>query len=58
MGVYGQGFNATNDLAQSLANNLMSKANLGYEGAAGRNQHRQGQFGNILGGLGTLAAFL
>lgn len=58
MGVYGQGFGATNSLAQSLSDNLLSKASFGYEGAAGRNQHRQGQFGNIVTGLGALAAFL
>lgn len=51
-GMYGIGYNASNSLAQSLANNLQSQAGLAYQGANNSNQHSGGIFGDIFGGLG------
>ncbi len=34
------GYGASNELAQSLANNLMSQSGLQYQGAQGQNQHQ------------------
>ena len=48
------GYGASNELAQSLGNNLMSKASLGYAGAANQNQMEGGTTGAELGFLGNV----
>lgn len=69
MGMYGMGlegmqglntmgYGASNELAQSLANALMSQGNLSFAGTAAQNQQRGQSMGDIFGGLATLAAFL
>lgn len=57
-GINAQGYNASDSLAGSLANNLMNQGNLAYSGAAAQNQSRGTEMGDIMGGLGTLAMFL
>jgi len=57
-GMYAGGYGASNELAQSLAANSQSLAMLHYAGQMGENQHQGGEWGSILGGLGTMAAFL
>lgn len=64
MGMYGQGlqgtenintqgYGASNELAQSLANNLMSQGNLAYAGKANQNQASGNFLGTLVkGGLG------
>jgi hypothetical protein len=60
-----QGYDANNELAQSVANNLMSEGNLAYQGANSQNQFNQmqgmaqaglnsGAMSSIFGGLGAL----
>ena len=48
-GIAGMGYGASNELAQSLAQQLMSQANLQYAGQANQNQQTGGLIGNILG---------
>jgi hypothetical protein len=66
MGMYEQGFGglhnltnigyqSSNDLASSLASNLVNQANNAYAGAANKNQRRGGALGAGLGFLGSLA---
>lgn len=68
LGLYGQGltgqndfshmgFNASNELSQSLAQNLMNQGGLAFQGQANQNQNQSDIFGS-LGNLGMLAAFL
>jgi hypothetical protein len=57
-GLNTQGFQASNELAQSLANNLMTQGQLKYQGQAGQNQQRSQNMSNLFGGLGALAGFL
>lgn len=45
--LYNTGFNASNNLSDSLASALMSQANLSYAGQANQNQ----MFGGLIGGL-------
>lgn len=49
------GYQSSNDLASSLASNLVNQANNAYAGAANKNQSGQGLLGGLLGGT---AAFL
>jgi hypothetical protein len=51
------GYNASDNLAGALANNLMTQGNMRFSGAAAQNQSQGSNWGNLLGGLGTLAAF-
>lgn len=51
--MYGTGYDASNELAQSLANAMLSKAHLGYAGQNAENMHRGGMFGSMLGAAGT-----
>jgi hypothetical protein len=71
LGIYGQGtqgeqelsnqgYNASNELVQSLVNSMLQKAGLQYQGQNAENQHEGGAlgaFGGGLGALGALAAF-
>lgn len=57
-GIGQMGYNASNELAGALASSLMNQGNLAYSGTAARNQQQGQGIGNILGGLGALAAFL
>lgn len=53
LGVYGQGYQASNSLAQSILDSMLSKALLQYEGAASQNQHEGGAMGGLFGGIGS-----
>lgn len=52
-GMNQMGFNASDTLASSLANNFMNQGNLAYAGQANQNQQRGGLFGQGLGLLGS-----
>ncbi len=55
-GLATQGFNAANEMGQSMGNYLMQQANLNYQGQNSQNMHDQGMWGSLLGGLGDLGA--
>lgn len=57
-GLNQMGYGASNELAQSLANTLMTQASLGYAGQANQNQQQGGAWGDLLGGAATAAMFL
>lgn len=57
-GMANMGFNASNNMANQMAQALAAKSQLGYAGQAAQNQAQGSAFGNIMGGIGTLAAFL
>lgn len=60
-GMYNTGYNASNELAQNLANTMLNQAKLSYEGQNAENQHNSAQgsiWGDLLGGIGSLAGFL
>lgn len=48
------GYNASNELAGGLSNNLMNQGNMAFAGQAAQNQSRGSSWGNIFGGLGSL----
>ena len=48
------GYNASNELAQSLGNNLLTQGSLGYAGTANRNSARGGAIGAGAGFLGNV----
>lgn len=48
------GYNASNELAQSLANNLLSQAKLQYAGQMNQNQSQGGGWGDLIGGVTSL----
>lgn len=52
-GINQMGFNAAGDMAGGLGSNYMNQGNMAFAGQAAQNQSR----GNILGDLGSLAAF-
>lgn len=56
-GIANLGFNASTGMADQIAQALAAQSQLGYAGKAAQNQGRGSAFGNILGGLGSLAAF-
>jgi len=56
-GLQQQGYQASSDLAQNLANALMSQGNMAYSGAQGQQQGMQQLLGG-LGQAGMMAAFL
>lgn len=56
-GLNTMGFNSSNELAQSLANALLTKANLKYQGANANNQAQGGGLGSLVGGLASMASF-
>jgi hypothetical protein len=57
-GISNMGFNASQSLAEQIAQALAAQSQLGYAGKAAENQAQGSSFGNILGGAATLAAFL
>lgn len=57
-GINNMGYGASDTLAGALGNSLMNQGNLAFSGAAAQNQAQGSQWGDILGGLGTLAAFM
>lgn len=48
-GLYGMGFNASDQLAQQIAQALAAKSSLKYAGQANENQTKQGMLGGFLG---------
>lgn len=56
-GINQMGYNAATDYAGALANGLMNQGNLAFSGAAAQNQQQGSQWGDIIGGIGSLAAF-
>ncbi len=69
MGMYGEGLNglkdinhmgygASNEYANTIGNSLMNQGNLAFSGQASENQAKGSQWGDIFGGLGTIASFL
>jgi len=50
--IMNQGYNASNEMAQSLANALQSQGSLAYAGQANKNQYQQAQQGGIAGLVG------
>lgn len=52
--IVGKGAGASSDLAQALAQVLMSKSNLKYAGQANQNQQTGGLIGNVIGGIGSM----
>jgi hypothetical protein len=55
-GLNQMGYNASNELANSLAGILGTQGQFAYAGQAGENQRHQGAMNNIFGGLGSLAS--
>ena len=55
--MYNTGFQASNELAQSIANSMLSKAQLSYEGQNAANQRGAGK-NSFLSGLGTIGGGL
>ena len=56
-GMYNTGYGASNELAQSIANSMLSRAGLQYAGTAAQNMNQQGGMGSMLGGFGSLLGF-
>lgn len=57
-GLNQMGYNASNELAQSLAQALMSQAGLAYSGQENQNQSQRGLLGGLVGaGLGGYQAY-
>jgi len=52
------GYNASDTLAGIIGNSLMNQGNLAFSSAAAKNQAEGSEWGDIMGGIGTLAAFL
>jgi hypothetical protein len=52
--IYGTGFNASNELAQSLANALMSQARMQMAGTMGSNESTGGLIGGLTSAVGSL----
>lgn len=57
-GLETQGYNASGDLATSLANYLQGKAGYAYAGQAGQNQQQAQKQSNMFGGLGAIGSML
>jgi hypothetical protein len=52
--IYGTGFNASNELAQSLANALMSQARMQMAGTMGQNQADEGLIGGLTSSISSI----
>jgi hypothetical protein len=57
-GMNQMGYNASNELAGGLSNSYMNQGNLAYSGQAAQNQAQGSQWGDIFGGLASIAAFM
>ena len=68
LGLYGQGLGgaqnlagmgqqAGNNMSEMIAQQLAQQGQNAYEGQAAKNQNKSNSFGNLFGGLGSLAAF-
>jgi hypothetical protein len=57
-GINQMGYNASDQLAGGLANNLQNQGNMAFAGQAARNQSRGSSWGNIFGGLASLVGGL
>lgn len=55
-GMNSMGYNASNEMAQNLANALLTKANLKYQGENAQNQNTGGSTGSALGGIAKIAS--
>lgn len=55
-GINQMGYGASNELANSLANNLTNQGNLQYAGTQQQNQANADMFNSLLGGAGALAS--
>lgn len=56
-GINQMGYNASTGLADQNNSIYQNKASLAYQGAANQNQSQGQDIGNMIGGLGALAAF-
>lgn len=56
--MYGIGANASNNMAGNMAQLAGTQAQLAYEGQNAQNQHEGGFWGNLMGGIGSLAGGL
>lgn len=52
------GFDASKGMSDQIAQALAAKSQLGYQGQVNQNQQQGSQWGDILGGIGSLAAFM
>lgn len=57
-GMENQGFQASGQLGEDLARELMNRGNLAYTGAQNANAHQNNGFGNFLGDVGSILSFL
>lgn len=53
-----RGFQGSSNMADQIAQALAAKSQLGYQGQVNKNQQQGSQWGDLLGGIGTLAAFM
>jgi hypothetical protein len=54
-GINQMGYGASNELAQSLGNNLQSQAGMAYQGVANQNQMNADRYNRDMGNLGAIA---
>jgi len=54
--IFGKGFQASGDYANTLANTLGTQGQLAYESQKGRNEGNANAWGNLFGGLGGAGA--
>lgn len=57
-GLNQMGYNASNEYGQDIGNYLMNQGNMAYAGQATQSQAQGSQWGDIFGGLASLAGFL
>ena len=57
-GINQMGYGASDTLAEALSHNLMNQGNMAFSGQAAQNQNQGSMWGDLFGGIGTLAAFL
>jgi hypothetical protein len=56
-GMMQTGYNASNQMAQALANSMMSQAGMAYAGANNQNAANQGMLGNLASLAGGISSF-
>lgn len=57
-GLNQMGYNASNEYGQDMGNYLMNQGNMAFSGQAAQNQAQGSQWGDIFGGLASIAGFL